>query len=112
MKLRNRLADGAEELIRHRRRIQIRQFLVGDPLIGAFVGVLSWGLAQLVSLLDTPYDIVSTIVVVVVMLAFSGFATGRLDEPVGDLANRGMTRVYGLPWIPFQFRPSSPSGLY
>ena len=44
------------------------------------------------------------IVAVIVVINLTGFGSRRLDEPAGDLANRGMTRVYGLPWIPFQFR--------
>ena len=104
MRLMNRLADGAEDFLRHRRRVQIRQFIVGDPLIGGLVGILACGLANLISLLAIPYDVVVTILVLVAMLALTGLATKRMDEPVGDLHNRGMTRVYGWPWIPFQLR--------
>ena len=104
MKLRERLADGTEELIRHRRRTQARKVLFGDPLIGGIVGVLSWGLAQIVSYFPPTYGLIATIVAVVVVLALTGLGNRRLEEPVGDLANRGMTRVYGMPWIPFQFR--------
>lgn len=104
MRLRERLADTTEELIRHPRRMRIRQFLFGDPLIGGTVGVLTWALAQIISYFPSVYDSVAMIVVVVVAINLTGFGNRRLDEPVGDLANRGMARVYGLPWIPFQFR--------
>ena len=105
MRIRDRLADGAEEFIRHRRRIRVRQFLVGDPLLGGFVGLLGYGLARLVSLLSSPIDLAGVILVVVGMLALFGFSARRPEELVGDSVNRGMTRVYGFPWIPFQFRP-------
>lgn len=84
--------------------MRIRQFLFGDPLIGGTVGVLTWALAQIISYFPSVYDSVAMIVVVVVAINLTGFGNRRLDEPVGDLANRGMTRVCGLPWIPFQFR--------
>ena len=104
MRLRERLADRAEELVRHPRRVRIRQFLFGDPLVGGAVGILSWGLARLVHFPNPPFDLVLMILVIVGVLTLSGLGTRRLEEPVGDLTNRGMTRVYGLPWVPFQLR--------
>lgn len=105
MKIRDRLADRAEDLIRHRQRNRIVQFLVGDPFIGGIVGFLGFALAWLTSLLPSPYDLSGVIFVVVGMLALFGFGARRPEELVGDSVNRGMTRVYGMPWIPFQFRP-------
>ena len=105
MRIRNRLADGAEEIIRHPRRTRIRQFLVGCPLIGGFVGFLAYVAAWLVSLLASPYDLGGVILVVVGMLALFGFSARSPEELVSDSVNRGMARVYAFPWIPFQLRP-------
>ena len=105
MKLRDRLADRAEDTIRHRRRNHVVFLLVGCPLIGGFAGLCGYGLALLISLAPSPYDLVGMIFVVVVMLALFGFGARRPEELVSDSVNRGMTRVYGLPWIPYQFRP-------
>lgn len=106
MMLSNRLADGSEATLRDLQRSQIRQFTVGDPLIGSMFGLLGFGLAWTVSKADSPYDLWAMVLVVVGMLALFDFVGKRLDEPVGDLANRALTRIFGFPWVPFQFRRS------
>ena len=51
MRIRDRLADRAEDLIRHRQRNRIVQFLVGDPGVAGFLG---YALAWPTSLLPSP----------------------------------------------------------
>jgi hypothetical protein len=106
MMLQSRLADGAEETVRDLQRFQIRQIIVGDPLIGGMFGLFGCGLAWTVSKVSSPYDLGLMVLLVAGMLALFDLGGKRLDEPVGDLANRGLTRVFGFPWVPFQFRRS------
>ena len=51
MRIRDRLADRAEDLIRHRQRNRVVQFLVGDPGVAGFPG---YALAWPTSLLPSP----------------------------------------------------------
>ena len=74
-------------------------------MIGGVAGLVGYSLALLVSVAPSPYDLGGIVFVVVVMLALFGFSTRRPEELLSDSVNRGMTRIYGIPWIPYQFRP-------
>ena len=101
----NRLADHVERLVRDRRRGQIIQLLTGDPLIGALVGLGSAGLVFLACLAPTPYEfIISALIIAVALVGFDSLSK-KSEEPVGDLVNRGFTRVFAFPWIPHRDRP-------
>ena len=101
----DRLTDRVEGLVRNRRRWQIVQLLVGDPFIGAIVGLGSAGLAFLACLAPTPYEfIISAATIAVVLAAFDRLSL-RLEEPAGDQVSRGFTRVFGWAWISHRDRP-------
>ncbi len=104
MNIGGRLADGTEEIIRDPRGYSIKMFLIGCPLVGGTYGLVGWLLGWSVSFFPMPFDSLATIALVAAILALTGLVTRQLDEPVGDLANRGLTRVYGAPWIPFHLR--------
>ena len=101
----NELTDRAEGVARNRRRGQIVQLFIGDPYIGAIVGLGSAGLASLICLAPTPYEFIIAASIVAIALAAFDRLGRRLEEPVGDLVNRIFTRVLGWPWIPHRYRP-------
>ena len=111
MRLRERLADGAEHIVRRPRVAQVRQLLVGYPLIGAVLGVAANGVAHLVCRTPTPVEfVIATFLVVVAPQVFDKIVK-TFEEPIGDLVNRALTRVFNFPWIPFESRPRLVSDL-
>ena len=99
------MADNAETMLRDLRRSQIRQLLVGDPLLGATIGFSANAVALLITKMPTPYEFLVAIGLVASFLWLFQSLTNRLEEPIGDAINRALTRIVGFPWIPFRFRP-------
>ena len=103
--IRNAIVDSTETTLRDLRRSEIGQLLVGQPLLGATIGILANALGLLITRLPTPYEFLAAIALVATSLWLFQSLTNRLEEPVGDVVNRALTRIVGLPWIPFRFRP-------
>ena len=103
--IRSRLADSVEAMVRNRRRQQIIYLMTGVPLIGVLVGLVTAGLTFLACLAPTPYEFIIAGSIIAVALVVSDGLVMKLEEPVGDLVNRGFTRVFRFTWIPHPNRP-------
>lgn len=105
MNIGNRLADGTEDRVRNLQRTAIIQTLIGCPLIGAAIGVVTNGIAFLVCMAPTPYEYLVLALLVAIFLQIFDSLSKITEEPAGDLLIRAFTRIFGTRWIPFQERP-------
>ena len=104
MNIRDRQADEMETMIRDPKGPQVKFLVFGCPLIGAVLGTITNAVALLVCISPTPYEFVVATFLIAVSLQLFDLPGMLLEEHAGDLANRGMTRVYKAEWIPFHLR--------
>lgn len=104
--VRDALADTAERSTRHRQRMTILQVLIGNPLMGAMYGLASNAVAWVICLTPTPVEFITAAILAAMTPMVFDHQSSRIAPDVGDASNRGLTRVFGLPWIPSHRRPS------
>ena len=104
----NRLAEFAEQLTRHRRATTLISVFVVLPTMGAGYGLLANLAALLISQVPAPINHIVLAGLVALLIAFGEFLGTRYRDTSGDAANRGLTRVFGIPWIPGQERRLRP----
>ena len=102
---RGALADSAEKIARHRRRMAIIQVLFGYPFMGALYGTMANLVAWVACLAPTPWEfIIAAALAALVPIAYDRHIQD-MEPAIGDATNRGLTRTFGIPWIASHRRP-------
>lgn len=104
--IRSALADTAERTTRHRQRMTVRQVLIGNPLMGAMYGLASNASAWAICFTPTPVEFVTAAGLTAMTPIACDLLSNRVAPDVGDASNRGLTRVFGIRWLPSHQRPS------
>ena len=105
MRINERIVDQTETFIRDPRGPYLKHLLLGCPITGIVIGIMAYGVTELLSLVLGFYAQLGAILLVPMALILCDRGTRRIREPVGDWTNRGLTRVFNFPWIPNHLRP-------